>query len=104
MVSMAAPDSKAVPLNLEVEAPFLELLIFFPVEAVESGGAVSDILLHLIEGDEKVHAQDLLAEVALVERRLQDGLVQPLQLGQRELGRQQLETDRLVAHLVLEPL
>jgi undecaprenyl pyrophosphate synthase len=49
-------------------------------EAARLGGAnwfqtVRHILLHLVQLDQQVHAQDLLAEVPLVQREAQDGFI-----------------------------
>jgi hypothetical protein len=65
---------------------------------------VPDALLDLVGLDQQVHCQDLLPEVALVEAGAEDDLVEPLQLGQREPRRQQLEADRRVAGLAAQPL
>ena len=64
---------------------------------------MGDVLLDFVQLDEQVHREDLLAEVALVERAFQDRLVQPLELREGELPREQLEADRLVADLPLQP-
>ena len=52
--------------------------------------------VQFVQLDQQPHRQDLLAEVPLVQRPAEDRLVQPLELGQGELPRQQLEPDRLV--------
>ena len=80
------------------------MLILLAIETVEPRGPVGHVFLDLVQGDDEVHAQDLLAEIALVERRLQDRFVQPLQLRKGELRRQQFEANRLIAHLVFETL
>src|SRR5262245_32128803 len=80
LVSVRATSVERPPSNLEVETSLLELLVLFLVEAVEPGGPVGHVFLDLVERHEKVHAQDLLAEVALVEPLLQDRFVEPLQL------------------------
>src|SRR3954471_15820577 len=46
-----------------------------------------------------LHAEYLFAEVAFVEFAIEDHFVNVLQLAQRELLRQELETDRLILHL-----
>src|SRR5262249_22468772 len=89
--------------DLEVEAFLLELQVLLPIEPVELRGPVGDVLLHLVEIHEQIHGEDLLAEVALVERPLEDRLVDLLELRERELRGQELEPDGLVAHLSLEP-
>ncbi len=66
--------------DLEVEAAFLQLLIFSAVEAVEPGGPMGDVLLHFVQGDEEIHAQDLLAKITFIEGLAQDRLIKALQL------------------------
>ena len=65
---------------------------------------MGDVLLDLVGLLQKAHGQDLAAEVPLIQRPLQDRLVKVLKLRERELRRQQLEADRLIADLALEPL
>src|SRR5579884_1128492 len=90
--------------DLKVETTPLKLLIFLAIKPVQPCGPVCHILLHFLQRHQKVHAQDLFAEVALVERLLQDRLVQPLELRQGKLRRQQFEANRLIANLALETL
>src|ERR1043165_59605 len=79
-------------------------LVLAAVEAVQPRGAMSYTLLRLVGLDEEIHREDLLAEVSLVELGTEDDLVQPLQLGQREPRRQQLEADGGVADLAAQAL
>ena len=62
------------------------------------------VLLDFVGLFQEIHGQDLAAKVPLVERPLQHGFIKVLELRERELGRQQLKTDRLVTHLALETL
>src|SRR5690606_33118742 len=73
-------------------------------EAVERGGAAA-ALAPLVAGLlEDAEAEHLPAEVPLVEGLGEDGLVDALQLAERELGRQELEGDRRVLGLVAQAL
>ena len=65
---------------------------------------MADALLDLVGLDEQIERQDLLAEVPLVELGAEDDLVEPLQLGEREPRRQQLEADGRVADLAAQAL
>ena len=56
----------------------------------------------LVGFDEEVHREHALAEIALVELALEHELVEMLKLGERELLRQELETDRLIAQLAAQ--
>ena len=61
-------------------------------------------LFELVGLDQEIHREQLLAEVALVERGAEDHLVEPLELGQRKPRWQQLEPDRRVADLAAQAL
>src|SRR4051812_7185540 len=89
---------------LEIESLLFELLIALLVVPVQPGGAVGHVLLDFVGFDQQIHREDLLAEIALVDLALEHRLVELLQLGQRELRREQLEADGLVTHLSLQPL
>src|SRR5688572_11100678 len=95
--------SRSFILDLEVEPFARHPPVLGLVKAVEAGGAMGDVLFDLVRLDEHAHRQDLLAEVPLVERAVEHGLVQPLKLREREARRQQLEADRLVADLAPQP-
>src|SRR5215208_3352011 len=64
------------------------------IEPVQPRRAVGDAALGLVELLEQSHAEDLLAEVALVERVAEGGLVQALERREGELLREELEADR----------
>src|SRR2546426_1118608 len=83
--------------QLEMESLPRQLPVLLLVEPVEARGSMGHVLLDLVQLLEHAHGQELLAEVPLVEARLEHGLVEVLELGERELGGQQLEADRLVA-------
>src|SRR5882724_5644377 len=88
----------------ELEALLEQPLVLAAIETVEPRGAVSDALLDLVGLDQEVHRQDLLPEVALVEVGPEDDLVQPLELGEREPRREELEADRGVADLAAQAI
>src|SRR4051812_45873559 len=88
--------------KLEVEAGFRKAPVLALVESVQACGAVRDVAFHLVGLDEEVHCEHALAEVALVESALEHELVEVLQLRERELFRQQLEADRLIAQLAAQ--
>src|SRR5262249_50695382 len=90
-------------LQIKIKTLLLELFVFVSVEAEQLCRAMPPGHLSLLQGDEESEAQDLLAEVPLVHRGFEHCFVEVLKLRQRKLGRQQLEADRLVAHLALEP-
>src|SRR5690348_15876716 len=73
------------------------------VEAIEPRRAVLADLLHALRRLHNARDQQLLAEVALVQRAVQNGLVDLLQLAQRELRRQQLEANGRVLQLATQP-
>src|SRR6185369_16046456 len=56
-----------------------------------------------LEWNEQAETEDLLAEIALVQLGLQDGLVKMLELRKREFGRQEFKSDGLITHLSFEP-
>jgi len=74
-------------LDFKVHSLLLHPTIGAFVEAVETGGTVSDAFLDLIEIFEEAETEDLLAEVPLVHGLLQDGFVHFLQLCKGELAR-----------------
>ena len=86
----------------KVEGVAFEALVLLAVELVELGGLVGHTLLLFLQFHQDAAAHDLAPEVALVERRAEDGLVEFLQMAQGEFLRQQFKTDRLHAGLVLE--
>src|SRR3954465_11529154 len=90
--------------DLEIESLLFELLITLLVEPVQPGGAVGDVLLDFVAFDQQIHRENLLAKITLVDLALEHRLVELLQLGERELRREQLEADGLVTHLSLQPL
>src|SRR4051794_7749585 len=98
--SMAPPRADS---NLEVKSLLHQPPVLRFVEPIESGGAVGDVLFDFISLNQKCHSEQLFPEVALVERALQDRLVQVLQLREREPFGEQFEADRLVADLALQP-
>src|SRR5215510_13687137 len=89
--------------KLEVEARLGEAPVLALVEAVKASGAVRDVSFQLVGFDEEVHCEHALAEVALVELALEHELVEMLKLRERELLRQQLEADGLIAQLAAQP-
>ena len=64
---------------------------------------MSHVLLNLGGLDQEAESEDLLSEVPLVERLSEHDLVESLELGESELLGQELEADRGVADLALEP-
>lgn len=54
------------------------------------------------EGDEEVVAEDFFAKVALVDVGAEDTLIEALELGEGELGGEELEADGLVGELAAE--
>src|SRR5215831_20917433 len=102
-LSFLIPDSKPRVSKVEIEAVLPEFLVFASVKSEQLGWSVPASHLRFPQGHEQSKAQHLLAEISLVERRSQNGFVQVLELGKRELRRQQLEPNRLVAHLALQP-
>ena len=83
-------------LKLEVKFRAFQSLVFLRVEAEELRGAVGSGGGLFRERDEQIHRQDFFAEVAFVERGLQDGFVEVLELREGEFLREQLEADGLV--------
>ena len=84
----ALRDLRGENSDLKVEPPLHQPPVLRFIEPIEPRGAVGDVLLDLVGFDEHVHAQDLLAEVPLIQRPLEDRLVEVLELRQRELFRQ----------------
>ena len=85
----------------------LEILDFskcFLVKAVEGSTTFRRILVDEFRLLNIVHLLDALAEVALVKFLTIDGLVEPLQLGQRKQVWQQFEADRFCLHLLSHQL
>src|ERR1051325_2647298 len=91
-------------LQFKVESAFLELLVFVRVEAEQLRRTMSPCHLGFFERHEQIKAQDLLAEVALVQLRAEHRFIKMLELRKRKLGWQQLESDGLVAHLAFQPV
>ena len=87
---------------LEKESLFLQALVLHGIEAEELGGAVGAFAVLLFEGDEEVVAEDFFAEIALVDVGAEDAFVEALELGEGELGREELEADGLVGELATE--
>ena len=63
-----------------------------------------DVGFDLVGVLQHTHLQQLLAEVPLVDLVAQGGLVESLDVTQRELVGQQLEAERVVAEFSVEPL
>jgi hypothetical protein len=87
---------------LEKESLFLESLVFHGIEAEELGRAVGAFAVLFFEGDEEVVAEDFFAEVAFVDLGAEDAFVEALELGEGELGREELEADGLVGELAAQ--
>src|SRR6478735_1953188 len=89
--------------QFKVESAFLKLLVFIRVEAEQLRRAVPSGHLGFLKRDEQLKAQDLLAEVALVQFSTEHRRVEMLELRQGKLGWQQLKADGLVTHLAFQP-
>src|SRR6185437_5832218 len=87
-----------------MESALLKLFVFVRIEAEQLCRAMSPDHLCFFERNQQAEAQDLFAEIPLIQTSSKNGFVKMLKLGKRELWRQQLETDRLVTHLAFEPL
>jgi hypothetical protein len=83
--------------------PVLQLLEA-PGRVPVQWGGTGPSLSPLVEGREDVEQLQLAPEVAFVERAAEDGFVNALQLGERELPWEQLEADRRVLQLVAQAL
>src|ERR1017187_10713198 len=59
--------------------------------------------LGFLERNQQAETQNFFAEVALVQFGFENRLIKLLELRKRELGRQQLEPDGLIANLAFEP-
>src|SRR6187402_2616200 len=91
---------------LEMKARFDEATVFAFIEAVQARRTMRDVLLDLVRLDlyQQIHGEHALAEVALVQRALEHQLVEVLQLREREAFGQELEANRLRAHLYAQAL
>ena len=83
----------------EIEALANQPVVLLLGEAVQPGGSMGHVGFDLVQLGEDAHLQNLLPEVPLIQRAVQHGLVQVLQLAERELRRQQFKADRLIPHL-----
>src|SRR5258706_14464298 len=88
--------------QLKIESALLELLVFIRIKAEQLCRAMPAGHLGFVERHQQSEAQHFFAEVPLVQSGAQDRLVKMLQVGQRELRRQQLEADGLITHLALQ--
>ena len=79
-------------------------LVSFRIEAVERGGPMLPGLARLGDLLQNPGGKHLLAEVALIERAIQNRLIDLLQFAQGEGWRQQLEADGGVFQLAAQPL
>src|ERR1035438_5935762 len=89
----------AIVSHFKIESAFLELLVFVRVEAEQLRWPMTTGHLGLLQRHQQAKAQDLFAEVPLVQFISEHRFVEMLELRKRELGRQQLEPDRLVSPL-----
>ena len=89
-------------LNDEIELFTPGFVKHFPAEHVELCWLVGYAFLLFVKRNYVLHAIDFLTEVALVKLRIEDLFVDVLQLCEGEFLGKQLETDRLVFHLVAQ--
>jgi len=89
--------------DFKIEAVLFELLVFSGVETVELRWPMCPVPQFLLQWDEQAQAEDLFAEVPLVQFGSQYRLVQMLKLRQREFLREQLKANRFVANLSAQP-
>src|SRR5262249_22866377 len=75
----------------------------FGIEPVKLRRAMPPCQLLLFQRYEDAEPQNLFPKIPLIQARAEDGLIQMLELRERELRRQQFETDWLVTHLGLQP-
>ena len=85
--------------HFKIESALLELLVFVRVKAEQLCWAMTTGHLGFLKRHQQAKAQDLFAEVPLVQFISEHRLVEMLELRESELGRQQFEPDRLVPHL-----
>ena len=86
--------------EFQAEAFFLHLVVALRVELIKEGYFLVRHRKCLFQLGQNAKFEHLIAEVAPVELHTEDSLVEVLQLGHRELLRQQLEADGLKVNLL----
>src|SRR4051794_33031861 len=88
--------------QLEINPALFELFVFVCVEPEQLSRTMATAGLHFLERNEQAKAQNLFSEVPFIQLCSQYRFVEMLELRQRELGGQQLEAYRLIAHLAFQ--
>ena len=86
--------------EFQAEAFFLHLVVALRVELIEECHFLVGHWKRLFQLGQDAQLQHLVAEVAFVELYTENCLIEVLQLGHRELLRQQLEADGLKVNLL----
>ena len=87
-------------LKFQAEAFFFHLVLALRVELIEECHFLVGHGERLVKLGQNAQFQHLVAEVAFVELYTENCLIEVLQLGHRELLRQQLEADGLKVNLL----
>ena len=91
-------------LDFEVEACLQLFFVSLAVKAIETSGAVGDVLFDFVGFFEDFEFQELFAEVALVEWGVENAFVEALQLGEGEFTGEEFEADGRVPKLGADAL
>ena len=85
--------------EFKTEAFFFHFVVTLWVELIEECHFLVGHRKRLVELGQDAQFQHLVAEIATIELHAENGLVEVLELGHRELLRQQLEAYRLKVNL-----
>ena len=88
--------------KFQAEAFFLHLVVALRVELIEECHFLIGHWERFFELGKNTEFQHLIAEVAAIELHTEDGLIEVLQLGHRELLWQQFEADGLKVNLTAQ--